>query len=84
MQVQERECSGRGCGQSDLKYNSDLYHIHKFSDNTDRRRSIGQLIGAFVAWCRSNSLQLNTIQTKEIVVNFHRNRLHLQPLSGAG
>lgn len=30
------------------------------------------LIGDFVAWCRSNSLQLNTTKTKEMVVDFRR------------
>ncbi len=42
------------------------------------------MIGDFVAWCRSNSLQLNTTKTKEMVVDFCRPRPHLQPVSIEG
>jgi len=42
------------------------------------------LMEDFVAWCRSNHLQLNTSKTKEMVVDFRRKRPHLQPISTEG
>ncbi len=77
---------------SDFKYNSDLCHMQKFSDDTTivgcirngQEEEYRSLIGDFVAWCRSNSLQLNTAKTKEMVVDFRRPRPHLQPVSIEG
>ena len=37
-----------------------------------------------MGWRRSNHLQLNTTQTKEMVVDFRRRRPHLQPISIEG
>ncbi len=77
---------------SDFKYNSDMCHMQKSSDDTaivgciknGQEEEYRSLIGDFVAWCRSNSLQLNTTKTKEMVVDFRRLRPHLQPVSIEG
>ncbi|KAM4529197.1 uncharacterized protein V3H82_027369 [Fundulus diaphanus] len=63
-------------------------HIVKFADNTtvvglirddndqDYREEVEQLVG----WCRDNSLILNVEKTKEIIVDFRKNRPHHAPL----
>ncbi len=43
-----------------------------------------KLIQDFVAWCDSNHLHLNTTKTKEMVVDFRRPRLRLEPVNISG
>lgn len=75
---------------SDFKHNSELCHKQKFSDDTvkvwcikngkeDKYRS---LIEDFLKWCISDHLQLNTMKTKEMVLNFSQTwpRSHPQPV----
>lgn len=74
----------------DFQYESELCHMQKYSEDTvivgcveggqeDEHRG---LVDDFVGWCSSNHLQLNTSKTKEMVVDFRRNRAHLLPHRG--
>lgn len=65
---------------SDFFYNSDTCHMQKFSDDTAivaciRDGEEGEyrgLVKDFVLWTLRNQLMLNTAQTKEMVLEFHR------------
>ena len=65
---------------SDFGYNSELCHIQKFADDTaimgcirdDQEKEYWSLVRDFVVWCHTNSLQLNTSRTKELVIDFGR------------
>ena len=66
--------------------------MQKYSDDTaivgciadGQEKEYRGLAEDFVGWCRSNHVQLNTSKTKEMVVDFRRKRLHLQPISIEG
>ncbi|KAI4888593.1 hypothetical protein NFI96_032623 [Prochilodus magdalenae] len=72
---------------SDFKYNSELCHMQKFSDDTaivgcvrnGQEREYRSLVEDFVEWCTTNHLKLNITKTKEMCIDFRRSR----PLSAA-
>ena len=72
---------------SDFCYNTESYHMQKFSDNTAivgcirDVRVLGGSTGSFVQWCRLNHLQLNTAKTKEMVVGLCWSKPTLLPVS---
>lgn len=62
---------------SDFEYNSDPYHIQKFSDDTAIIGCISdgndqEYINDFVGWCETNVLQINARKRKEMVTDFRR------------
>ena len=68
---------------ADFKYRShESSHLQKFSDDTaivgrlegGREDEYRYLVGSFVKWCGVNHLQLNVAKTREMVVDFRRNR----------
>ncbi|TWW73164.1 putative RNA-directed DNA polymerase from transposon BS [Takifugu flavidus] len=73
---------------SDFCYNSEMCHIQKFADDTaivgcirdDEEEEYRCLVRDFVAWCHNNSLQLNTSKTKELVIDFGRDRPRPRPV----
>lgn len=77
---------------SDFRYNSELCHLQKFSDDTaivgcirnGQEEEYRRLIQDFVVWCRANHLHLNTSKTKEMVVDFRRSQPQLQPVTIEG
>ncbi|KAI4880092.1 hypothetical protein NFI96_008261 [Prochilodus magdalenae] len=76
---------------SDFKYNSELCHMQKFSDDTAIVGCVrnGQeyrlsLVEDFVEWCNTNHLKLNITKTKEMCIDFRRSRPSQQPISIKG
>ncbi|TWW56114.1 hypothetical protein D4764_08G0001010 [Takifugu flavidus] len=73
---------------SDFCYNSEMCHIQRFADDTaivgcirdDEEEEYRCLVRDFVAWCHNNSLQLNTSKTKELVIDFGRDRPRPRPV----
>ncbi|TWW68197.1 putative RNA-directed DNA polymerase from transposon BS [Takifugu flavidus] len=73
---------------SDFCYNSEMCHIQKFADDTaivgcirdDQEEEYRCLVRDFVAWCHNNGLQLNTSKTKELVIDFGRDRPRPRPV----
>lgn len=73
---------------SDFKYNSDSCHIQKYSDDTaivacirdGQEGEYRDLVKAFSDWSNKNCLLLNTTKTKEVVLDFRRSKIHLQPV----
>lgn len=73
-----------------FKHNSELCHKQKFSDDTvkvgciknGKEEKYRSLIEDFLKWCISDHLQLNTMKTKEMVLNFSQTwpRSHPQPV----
>ncbi|XP_078795139.1 uncharacterized protein LOC144988552 [Oryzias latipes] len=69
-------------------YNSDTCHIQKFADDTaivgcisgDEEEEYRSLVDDFVVWSHKNNLQLNTSKTKELVVDFGRDRPNPRPV----
>ena len=67
---------------SDFGYNTELCHVQKFADDTaivgcirdGGEEEYRSLIGDFVAWSGTNHLQLNTLKTKELVIDFGKSR----------
>lgn len=59
----------------DFQYESELCYMQKYSEDMMDEG----LVDDFVGWCSSNHLQLNTSETKEMMVDFRRNRAHLLP-----
>ncbi|KAI4880513.1 hypothetical protein NFI96_012351, partial [Prochilodus magdalenae] len=74
---------------SDFKYNSELCHMQKFSDDTaivgcvhnGQEREYRSLVEDFVEWCTTNHLKLNITKTREMCIDFRRSRLSEQPIS---
>ncbi|KAI4873031.1 hypothetical protein NFI96_008738 [Prochilodus magdalenae] len=74
---------------SDFKYNSELCHMQKFSDDTaivgcvrnGQEREYRSLVEDFVEWCTTNHLKLNITKTKEMCIDFRRSRPSQQPIS---
>ncbi|KAL0147353.1 hypothetical protein M9458_057339 [Cirrhinus mrigala] len=62
-------------------------HPMKFADNTTLISLIQdgeeyrQEVKELAVWCRHNNLELNTLRTVEMIVDFRRNPLALSPLS---
>ncbi|TWW53744.1 putative RNA-directed DNA polymerase from transposon BS [Takifugu flavidus] len=73
---------------SDFCDNSEMCHIQKFADDTaivgcirdDEEEEYRCLVRDFVAWCHNNGLQLNTSKTKELVIDFGRDRPRPRPV----
>ncbi|KAK0132216.1 hypothetical protein N1851_032980 [Merluccius polli] len=67
---------------ADFKYCTESCHLQKFSDDTaivgcvegEREAEYRDLVDRFVKWCGENHLQLNVAKTKEMVVDFRRNK----------
>ena len=65
---------------ADLRHNTGLCHVQKFSDDTAIVRCIRggdegeyrSLVKDFTTWSHLNHLQLNTHKTKEMVLDFRR------------
>ncbi|TWW62745.1 hypothetical protein D4764_04G0013920 [Takifugu flavidus] len=65
-----------------------MCHIQKFADDTaivgrirdDEEEEYRCLVRDFVAWCHYNGLQLNTSKTKELVIDFGRDRPRPRPV----
>ncbi|KAI4905608.1 hypothetical protein NFI96_026862, partial [Prochilodus magdalenae] len=63
---------------SDFKYNSELCHMQKFSDDTaivgcvrnGQEREYRSLVEDFVEWCTTNHLKLNITKTKEMCIDW--------------
>ncbi|KAI4888693.1 hypothetical protein NFI96_005457 [Prochilodus magdalenae] len=76
----------------DFKYNSELCHMQKFSDDTaivgcvrnGQEREYRSLVEDFVEWCTTNHLKLNITKTKEMCIDFRRSRPSQQPISIKG
>ncbi|KAI4887111.1 hypothetical protein NFI96_003141 [Prochilodus magdalenae] len=77
---------------SDFKYNSELCHMQKFSDDTaivgcvrnGQEREYRSLVEDFVEWCTTNHLRMNITKTKELCIDFRRSRPSQQPISIKG
>ncbi|KAI4875863.1 hypothetical protein NFI96_034109, partial [Prochilodus magdalenae] len=77
---------------SDFRYNSELCHMQKFSDDTaivgcvrnGQEREYRSLVEDFVEWCTTNHLKLNITKTKEMCIDFRRSRPSQQPISIKG
>ncbi|KAI4891636.1 hypothetical protein NFI96_032089, partial [Prochilodus magdalenae] len=77
---------------SDFKYNSELCHMQKFSDDTaivgcvrnGQEREYRSLVEDFVEWCTTNHLKLNITKTKEMCIDFRRSMPSQQPISIKG
>lgn len=77
---------------SDFRFNSGSCHLQKFSDDSsivgcitdDNEGEYRDLIESFIAWSNSNHLQLNISKTKELVVDYRRNRRSPAPVSIQG
>ena len=67
---------------SDFQYNSESCHLQKYSDDSavigcisdGQEAEYRELVGQFVKWCGNNHLILNTNKTKEMIVDFKRNK----------
>ncbi|KAI4899540.1 hypothetical protein NFI96_016156 [Prochilodus magdalenae] len=74
---------------SDFRYNSGTCHLQKFSDDTaivgcirnGQEAEYRKLVSDFVSWCKLNQLQLNISKTKEMVVDFRKNRSPQAPVT---
>merc|ERR1712035_43413 len=68
---------------SDFQYNSESCHLQKYSDDSaivgcisdGQEAEYRELIGQFVKWCSNNHLILNINKTKEMIVDFRRNKI---------
>ncbi|XP_060897819.1 uncharacterized protein LOC132977298 [Labrus mixtus] len=77
---------------SDFQYNSEACHLQKFSDDTavvgcisgGEETEYRMLVDNFVAWSGKNHLVLNETKTKEMVVDFRRDRPELSTISILG
>ena len=73
---------------SDFQYNTGTCHLQKFSDDTavvgcvrdGQDREYRTVVDDFVEWSGRNHLLLNVTKTKEMVIDFRRNRTATQPL----
>uniref|UniRef100_A0A8C6NI69 Reverse transcriptase domain-containing protein n=1 Tax=Nothobranchius furzeri TaxID=105023 RepID=A0A8C6NI69_NOTFU len=73
-------------------YTSETCHLQKYSDDSAVVRCIrdGQeaeyreLVERFVAWCGNNHLTLNVNKTKEMILDFRRNRVESNTVSIMG
>ncbi|KAI4875625.1 hypothetical protein NFI96_009276 [Prochilodus magdalenae] len=72
-----------------VRYNSGTCHLQKFSDDTaivgcirnGQEAEYRKLVSDFVSWCKLNQLQLNISKTKEMVVDFRKNRSPQAPVT---
>ncbi|KAI5090955.1 hypothetical protein C0J45_19816 [Silurus meridionalis] len=77
---------------ADFMFSSETCHLQKFSDDSaivglitnDDDREYRGLIKNFVDWCQRSCLQINAGKTKELVVDFCRNKQILSPVNIQG
>ncbi len=77
---------------SDFNYNSGKCHLQKFSDDSsvvgciseDDEEEYRDVVGSFVCWSEENHLRLNITKTKELVIDFWRNRKPPTPITIQG
>ncbi|MCI4378806.1 hypothetical protein PGIGA_G00220430 [Pangasianodon gigas] len=77
---------------SDFRYYSQSCHLQKFSDDSaivdcisrGQEAEYRNVVDSFVEWCELNHLQLNITKTKELVVDFRRQRNRPNPISIRG
>lgn len=77
---------------SDFVYNSASCHIQKYSDDTavvacvkgEDEREYRRLISDFTLWSSENGLVLNTSKTKEMIVDFRKNKSQYLPVQVSG
>ena len=74
---------------SDFRYNSGSCHLQKFSDDSSIVGCISKgddteyrsVIANFVDWSERNHLRLNISKTKELVIDFRKNKEPLTPVT---
>lgn len=72
---------------SDYRHNSELCHLQKFADvivGCVRGGQEGEyrgLVRDFAEWCCQNQLRLNIKKTKEMVIDFKKERTSISPVS---
>ena len=77
---------------ADFQYCTESCHLQKLSDDTaivgcveaGREAEYRDLVDRFVKWCGENHLQLNVVKTREMVVDFRRNKTFPSPVSIGG
>ncbi|KAK0155347.1 putative RNA-directed DNA polymerase from transposon BS [Merluccius polli] len=77
---------------ADFQYCMESCHLQKFSDDTaivgcvegGREAEYRDLVDRFMKWCGENHLQLNVAKTREMVVDFRRNKTLPSPVSIGG
>ncbi|KAJ8003864.1 hypothetical protein DPEC_G00152850 [Dallia pectoralis] len=77
---------------SDFRYNSETCHFQKFADDSsivgciteDSYEEYSGLVQSFVRWSEAKYLQRKTSKTKELVVDFRRNKKPLTPITIQG
>ena len=77
---------------SDFQYCTESCHLQKFSDDTaivgcvegGREAEYRDLVDRFVKWCGENHLVLNVAKTRELVVDFRRNKPLPSPVCISG
>ncbi|KAI3364622.1 hypothetical protein L3Q82_011403 [Scortum barcoo] len=77
---------------SDFRFSSQSCHLQKFSDDSaivgcisrGQEEEYRSVVDRFVEWCGLNHLQLNVTKTKELVVDFRRQRTRLNSFTIRG
>uniref|UniRef100_A0A8C6LZA4 Reverse transcriptase domain-containing protein n=2 Tax=Nothobranchius furzeri TaxID=105023 RepID=A0A8C6LZA4_NOTFU len=77
---------------SDFQYKSETCHLQKYSDDSavvgcirdGQEAEYRELVERFVAWCGNNHLTLNVNKTKEMILDFRRNRVESNTVSIMG
>uniref|UniRef100_A0A8C6W187 Reverse transcriptase domain-containing protein n=1 Tax=Nothobranchius furzeri TaxID=105023 RepID=A0A8C6W187_NOTFU len=77
---------------SDFQYKSETCHLQKYSDDSavvgcirdGQEAEFRELVERFVAWCGNNYLTLNVNKTKEMILDFRRNRVESNTVSIMG
>uniref|UniRef100_A0A8C6M3D6 Reverse transcriptase domain-containing protein n=1 Tax=Nothobranchius furzeri TaxID=105023 RepID=A0A8C6M3D6_NOTFU len=77
---------------SDFQYKSVTCHLQKYSDDSavvgcirdGQEAEYRELVERFVAWCGNNHLTLNVNKTKEMILDFRRNRVESNTVSIMG
>nr|XP_054590297.1 uncharacterized protein LOC129154572 [Nothobranchius furzeri] len=77
---------------SDFQYKSETCHLQKHSDDSavvgcirdGQEAEYRELVERFVAWCGNNHLTLNVNKTKEMILDFRRNRVESNTVSIMG
>ena len=77
---------------ADFQHCTESCHLQKFSDDTaivgcvegGGEAEYRDLVDRFVKWCGENCMQLNVAKTREMVVDFRRNKPLLSPVCIGG
>uniref|UniRef100_A0A8C6NVM8 Reverse transcriptase domain-containing protein n=1 Tax=Nothobranchius furzeri TaxID=105023 RepID=A0A8C6NVM8_NOTFU len=72
-----------------FQYKSETCHLQKYSDDSavvgcirdGQEAEYRELVESFVAWCGNNHLTLNVNKTKEMILDFRRNRVESNTVS---